>query len=225
MDSRCRTHSTNTTKRYHSIIYTASYFCPEHHHGKLISISRSNPRAFVSIPRLMPFVPSKRLLDWWKKSSQIQDEYRSKFADELAANNDKISRWLTQSHRHDITLLCWEKPGNFCHRQIVGELIRSRLPDYWGGDNIPPTKIEKLTASCQVGGLEVCCDRLIFDSGFSLYEITVQGKSAGIWTEMGAENILGQLVNPTNPISWFRDIGINPQVLNYQREKSTTKIN
>jgi len=152
----------------------------------------------------MPFVPSKRLLDWWKNSNQVRDdrlEYRSKFADELTTNDEKIARWLTQGHRRDVTLLCWEKPGDFCHRQIVGEVIQSLLPDYWGGDNIPQTKIEKLTASCQSADLEVYCDRLTFDSGFSLYEITVQGKSAGIWTEMGAENLLSQLVNPTNPVS------------------------
>ena len=48
------------------MLYTASYFEPQRHHGKLISISRSIPQNFRINSRLEFFIPSADLLRDWK---------------------------------------------------------------------------------------------------------------------------------------------------------------
>lgn len=196
------------------MIYTASYFNLSTHHGKLVSVSRSNPKEFARLPKLSFFTPSKELLDWWKKSAQTESDwqnYRDRFFDEtIDGNFAAIAQWLSQPHRYDVTLLCWEKPGELCHRNDVGELLANRLPHLWGGFDQPLTRVEQMALDCRGKGLEVRCDRLNFaEDDFSLYHVKLGKKDLGQWTETGTQNVLSQLLNPTNPVKWFKELGID----------------
>jgi len=199
------------------MIYTASYFSFRHHHGKLISVSRSNPKKFAKIPKLNFFTPSKELLAWWKKSGKTDrdwDNYRDRFFEEtIDPNFDKIQNWINQKHRFDITLLCWEKPGEYCHRNDVGELIAVKLPNLWGGFDVPLTHVEQMVLDCRDKGLDVRCDRLNFDDGFSLYNVKLNKKDLGNWTESSVQCLLWQMVNPTNPSKWFDSFYIDKKEL------------
>lgn len=202
------------------MIYTASYFNTSTHHGKLISVSRSNPKEFARIPKLGFFAPSKDLLDWWKKSAQTESDwqnYQDRFFDEtIDANFDAIAQWINQPHRYDITLLCWEKPRAWCHRNDVGDLIANRLPHLWGGFDVPLTPVEQMVLDCRNKGLEVRCDRLNFiEEDFSLYHVKLGKKDLGQWTDTGIQHILSQLLNPTQPIRWLKELGIDLEVIGH----------
>lgn len=195
------------------MIYTASYFHPEHHHGKLVSVSRSNPKEFVRIPRLDFFAPSKDLLSWWKKSSQADgdwEDYQSAFFDELDANFQQIDDWIEKAPvQHDITLLCWEHPGDRCHRNDVGQLIAARAFHLWGGFDVPLTQVEQLVLKCNQAEKKARCDRLTTSVyGFFLHQLWLGKKDLGIYTEAGALGLLAQILEPTYSESWRNERGV-----------------
>lgn len=135
------------------MLYTASYFEPQNHHGELISISRSRPKNFQNIPTLEFFAPSQDLLNFWKDRSKTAateelgkywEEYQSGFLDLLCDRVDTIDRWLSAlNSTRDYTLLCWEKAGDFCHRNDVGELLAARYTKLWGGFDVTLTPQER----------------------------------------------------------------------------------
>lgn len=80
------------------------------------------------------------------------------------------------------------------------------------------TPVEQMVIECNQKGLAVRCDRLSFvvdNDGFSLYQIWLGKQDLGLWTRTGVENILWQLANPTNPISWFEKFGINVEAIGH----------
>ncbi len=119
-------------------IYTASYFCPQHHHGTLIAISRSVPKGFVVEQRLPMFAPSKALLEDWKAGGLDEVQYTDRFREELRPRLGLIRDWLNAVQSGEaMTLLCWERPGEFCHRNLILKLIRKFRPECWGGADVP----------------------------------------------------------------------------------------
>jgi hypothetical protein len=68
------------------VIYTASYFEPNRHHGKLLSISRSIPQGFQVEGRLEFFIPSAALLQDWKKQRISKAEYTDRYREQIKAN-------------------------------------------------------------------------------------------------------------------------------------------
>lgn len=119
------------------MIYTASYFQPKNHHGKLISISITAPRWFVVHDKIPFFAPSLQLLQQWQRSPD-EAKYTAMFREEIRANLPVIKRWVDIQPIHDdMTLLCWEKAGEFCHRNLVGKLIAKYRPEIFGGADVP----------------------------------------------------------------------------------------
>jgi hypothetical protein len=61
------------------VIYTASYFETNRHHGKLLSISRSIPQGFRVDGRLEFFIPGADLLWDWKTKRINEEEYTNRY--------------------------------------------------------------------------------------------------------------------------------------------------
>lgn len=104
------------------MIYT-SYYRGEIK-GEAISISLYPPPNWKS-KHLPLFAPTSELLKWWKSSAQdteAQLEYSRQFLDILQSRQHLIDIWVRRQGDEDadITLLCFEKTGDFCHRHIVG---------------------------------------------------------------------------------------------------------
>ncbi|WP_013320678.1 hypothetical protein [Gloeothece verrucosa] len=137
------------------MIYTASYFEPHRHHGQLFSISRSIPHNFRVDGRLEFFVPSADLLQDWKQKRINEEEYTSRYREEVKANFPVIKVWLANlDPKKHITLLCWERSGMdealkhwektgkwkherpFCHRNLVIKIVQKFRPDCYGGTDI-----------------------------------------------------------------------------------------
>lgn len=67
--------------------------------------------------------PTERILQWWKESPQdkkAQEIYKRLYYRDVLNHLDvhDVARAL-----QDRILLCYEKPGDFCHRHIVAEWL------------------------------------------------------------------------------------------------------
>ena len=115
------------------MIHTASFFRKDHWIGEPIAISLYPPKWFKG-DRLEFLAPSSRLLSDWKQG-MTEQEYIDRFRNELML----IRRWPTVKHwldglnpAIDQTLLCYEKPGEFCHRNLVYAMVQRHRPDCLG---------------------------------------------------------------------------------------------
>jgi len=108
------------------MIFTSHYRGPQK--GAQISISIYPPQNWKGA-HLPLFAPSKKLFDL----KPSPEEYSRIFAEEMQAKNQLINIWLSK-RAEDITLNCYERLPNFCHRHLVGQIIKSKRPDLWGGE-------------------------------------------------------------------------------------------
>lgn len=118
-------------------IYTG-YFAKVAQYPHPISIARYKPKWLGGIPEYIQLAPSGKLLGWYKDAirdaknsleiEKINDKYKVQFTYEnlLPVGAEKIYNWLENLANRDpeITLLCYEKSGDFCHRYIVTEFLQ-----------------------------------------------------------------------------------------------------
>lgn len=119
------------------MIYTASYFWENQHHGKLISISSTVPQGFKVDGQLGFFIPSEYLINRWKKKLIDREEYTSLYRQQCKEQLGHIKLWLnTLKPEEDQTLLCYELPNDFCHRNLAIKLVQHHRPDCYGGCDV-----------------------------------------------------------------------------------------
>lgn len=109
-------------------IYTGCFFL-KYHNALKVSIARSAPKCFKG-RSLEALAPSMGLLRDYKAGKVSVEEYAERYRGETLAqlDRDEVARYI-----HDIcdyfgpadsvVLCCWERPGKFCHRQLVGEWL------------------------------------------------------------------------------------------------------
>ena len=191
------------------MLYTASYFQPETHHGKLISISASQPAQFKKLPTLNFFAPTWKLVEQWKNSKKTPKDwhdYQDHFYHLVDERWNQIEDWFGDRTflEENITLLCWEKPKDYCHRNDVGALIAANLPYLWGGGDVQLTQLEKKLIKCRKKGFQISCYQQKFSKEqFSFYIIFLNGREVGNFTEIGALNVCTQISDPTYSQHWF----------------------
>lgn len=119
------------------MIYTASYFQPENHHDQVISISLSEPKNIRYDGKLRMFAPDRALLNDYKAGKIDQAGYIERYREQLRKVWPNIKAWLDQlDPEEDLTLCCWEKAGDFCHRNLVIKFVEKYRPDCLGGTDI-----------------------------------------------------------------------------------------
>ena len=70
--------------------------------------------------------PSRELLSSYKAGEKSWDQFRESFLLELRASPESIEALRAlreQSQLQDVTLLCYEKEGLPCHRQVVRDIL------------------------------------------------------------------------------------------------------
>lgn len=118
-------------------IYTASYFEPTHQHGRLIAISHSIPKGFKVQKQLKFLAPAPELLQDWQQGQTDQGGYIRRYRAQINADWKQVKQWLESLKTEpDMTLLCWERKGEFCHRNIVAQLLQKHRPECWGGRDV-----------------------------------------------------------------------------------------
>ncbi|WP_193200385.1 DUF488 family protein [Nostoc sp. MG11] len=178
--------------------------------GEAVSISLYPPKRFQG--RHLPlFAPTPELLKWWKSSTKdasAQQEYKQQFRNILDSRQQLIDLWVRKQQQSsaDLTLCCFEKSGDFCHRHQVGEeVVQTYLPEYWGGEigtsqrplltiipggkTIYPPQVKSLIEKCHESGYPVRCDRL--SCGY--YQVSLGDEELGVWSELGLMGVLSGL--------------------------------
>jgi DNA polymerase I len=110
-------------------IYT-SYYGSKIIQGQAVSISLYPPNGFNGL-HLPLFAPNTGLLGWYKSSSKdakAQARYLELFKALLDKRKPDIDHWLANNNdekgSEDFTFLCYEKPGEFCHRHLVLDYLK-----------------------------------------------------------------------------------------------------
>ena len=105
-------------------LYTSYYAGPKN--GIEIQISRTVPKGYpieFCLPELAPL--------WWMTIPKITEaEYRVQYAKILKSTTPeavltKVADWCNRTAQKEVTFLCWEKPGDFCHRHLVADWLRN----------------------------------------------------------------------------------------------------
>jgi hypothetical protein len=82
-----------------------------------VSIARGSPRGFTGKKEL-------RLAPTWAMLKLSKTEYDARFA-ELLTQLDPAELYAALGE--NAVLLCWEKPGQACHRRLVAEWLERHL--------------------------------------------------------------------------------------------------
>lgn len=94
-----------------------------------------------------PALEPPRKLFFTRKADQINDEqYEKQYREEVLSRLDPQQIYDLFNGQ---VLLCWENPGEFCHRRIVANWIKEKLdievPEWIpGDDDVPETKAKPL---------------------------------------------------------------------------------
>ncbi len=106
---------------------TGSFFLTVGLPGR-ISIARFAPKGHRDPPRYGALAPGP-----WFKSVTVED-YRRRYAEQLAGL-DAAAVWADLhglAAGAEPVLLCWERPGQFCHRRLVADWFEETL-----GEDVP----------------------------------------------------------------------------------------
>ena len=120
------------------MLYTASYFEPQHHHGLKIAISRTVPRGFKVDGSLLFLAPNSDLLNDWKAQKIDEAGYIQQYREQTKGNWGEVKAWLDKLNaKQRLTLLCCcETAGSFCHRALIAKLVKKYRPDCFGGCDV-----------------------------------------------------------------------------------------
>ncbi|MBC6433352.1 DUF488 domain-containing protein [Nostoc sp. HG1] len=193
--------------------------------GEAVSISLYPPKGWKNKHSPI-FAPTPELLQWWKSSDQdakSQEQYKRQFIEILQSRQQMIELWVNRQRKNpqDITLCCYEKVGDFCHRHQVGEeVVQKHLPELWGGEvglladahvnnadtlsitdtsSIPKhaIPIDSTFAPTVQSLLSKCYDALVpvvylrLPCGY--YRVSLHGEDLGNWSELGVLAVLSLL--------------------------------
>lgn len=96
--------------------YFAKYKGPD-----AISVARITPEWYGPVPTYLDIAPDKSTLLKYKKTQDKKAYFNEYVAKISKLDLDKVYKDLDGK-----VILCYEKPGDFCHRFIFAEMMRRR---------------------------------------------------------------------------------------------------
>jgi L-rhamnose isomerase len=109
------------------LIHTANFWTFDASFGEPVNIASKHPSWWKGESYRVLF-PSWSLVKSYKESldSDVYTEgYCRAILDKL--DPSKVYDQLTLGSHRRVVLLCWEKPGDFCHRRLVAEWFEKHL--------------------------------------------------------------------------------------------------
>ncbi|MCH8987881.1 MAG: DUF488 family protein [Chloroflexi bacterium] len=116
------------------MLYTASFYHPEHWQGTPYRISRAHPRGRKTNWEVQPFLyPSRRLLTEYREGALDFAGLTERYREELQASYNweaDFQDWLgSLKPEEDFTLLCFEPEGEPCHRRVAAAWLLEQSPE------------------------------------------------------------------------------------------------
>ena len=116
-----------------TLLYTASFYQPNHWVGARYRVSRAHPRGRRTDWETQPYLyPSRALLRSYQDEEfdfrTMADRYWEELQDAYAAESC-FRKWLEGlADGGDLTLLCFEPAGRPCHRRVAAAWVLERAP-------------------------------------------------------------------------------------------------
>jgi len=82
---------------------------------------------FYKGPQYKSLAPEYKMFMDWKKGRINNSEYTTIFLKHLETLDKEAVRRALEGFGEDVILLCYEKPGDFCHRHIVADWLESNF--------------------------------------------------------------------------------------------------
>jgi len=106
---------------------TTSYFANLTNVSNPVSICLYPPSWYTG-EQYLPLAPTSRLLDLYKRGKIDEQEFtRTYYADILDHLNPKTVYREILGESPQVTLVCYEKSCDFCHRHLVAAWLNARL--------------------------------------------------------------------------------------------------
>lgn len=120
------------------MLYTASFYNPEHWVGQCYRVSRAHPRGRKTQWDTLPFLyPARQLVRAYRDGQLDFDAFASEYLRGLEdgiAENQAFQEWVIMTpSRGDFTLLCFERTGRPCHRFVLARWLLEREPKLAAG--------------------------------------------------------------------------------------------
>ena len=115
------------------MLYTASFYRPEHWQGTPYRISRAHPRGQKTAWEVQSFLyPSRQLLTEYREGvldfAGLTERYREELQTSYNWEGD-FRDWLgSLKPEDDLTLLCFEPEGKPCHRRVAAAWLLETIP-------------------------------------------------------------------------------------------------
>jgi len=107
---------------------TTSYFAQLKHIENPLSICGRAPDWYTG-PQYKMLAPKYWFFKEYKEGNIDQDKYTELFIKHVLVPLDaqQVYNYLCAEYGRNVTLLCYEKPGDFCHRHIVANWFNNNL--------------------------------------------------------------------------------------------------
>lgn len=99
-----------------------SYFAKAAKNKNAVSIATGSPRWYKG-REYKKLAPGWQLVKSGYSRHKFEKEYRKQILNKL--DPDEVYKELGE----DAIILCWEKPQDFCHREIVADWLEENIPD------------------------------------------------------------------------------------------------
>ena len=115
------------------MLYTASYYDPQDWVGQPYRVSRAHPRGQkTQWETLSVLYPPLELLRAYQRGEidfeAMSEEYRNDL-DRRVPVDYRLRKWLEQLPTlGDVTLLCFERGDDPCHRRVAAKWLREKIP-------------------------------------------------------------------------------------------------
>ena len=115
------------------MLYTASYYDPQDWVGQPYRVSRAHPRGRKTQWETLPFLyPPLELLRAYRQGDLDFEALSAAYLENLeqkALVNHGLRRWLERlPSLGDVTLLCFERGADPCHRRVAARWLREKAP-------------------------------------------------------------------------------------------------
>ena len=121
------------------MLYTASFYDPQHWKGLRYRVSRAHPRGLRVQWDTAPFLyPARELLRSYREGTldfaDLTRDYRLAL-DGAYEELDQFREWIsTLPSLGNVTLLCFERGEQLCHRRVAAHWLLERVSDLGCGE-------------------------------------------------------------------------------------------